>query len=179
MPEKYFRLDELHAVAGSIDVGEALDCFSEACCSSEFQFLDREPISVEVAPDSGNICQDIIIENHVPLISERLKTIFDEHGVDNLFYKKVILTKDDIGMEEIYWLALPPRIKCLNRRKSEFEGEDEAHNRAKKIVISTKRVGNYKIFKLDTLRNNEIIITEDLAEALKKADLTGIYITEI
>lgn len=179
MAVKYYQLDELHSVAGGIDVGEALDCFAEACCASEFQFLDREPISIEVSPDSGNICQDLIVENHVPLISERMKSIFDERGVDNLFYKKVILTKEDIGMKEIYWLALPPRIKCLNRRRSEFEGEDESHSRAKKIVISTRRVGNYKIFKLDTMRNSEIIITEDLADELKKADLLGLYITEI
>lgn len=179
MPEKYFRLDELHAVAGCIDVGEALDCFSDACCASEFQFLDREPISVEVAPDSGNVCQDIIIENHVPLISERLKAIFDEHGVDNLFYKKVILTKEDIGMKEIYWLALPPRINCLNRRKSSFKEEGEINSQAIKIEIIDRKVGNYKIFKLDNIRNAEIIITAELADALTAADLRSLHITEI
>lgn len=179
MANVYYQLDSLHAVSDYIKIGDALYAFGEACCTSEFQHLDRKPVTVEVADESGNVCQDFILENHVPLISERVKAIFDECGVDNLFYKKVVLTKEETGMKEIYWLALPPRIDCLNRRKSEFDGEDEIHSRASKIVISDRKVGNYKIFKLPNLRNDEIIITEDLAGALRGADLKGLYITEI
>ena len=55
---------------------------------------------------------NFIYENGIPLISQKFKSFLDENKVDNLFYKKLILKTD--REEKEYYLALPPKIDCLN-----------------------------------------------------------------
>ena len=146
---------------------------------SEFQFLDHKEISVELEDCYGTEFPDLIMaENYVPLISARLKQYFDTWGIDNLYYKKIRLKMTDYEIEELYWLALPPRIDCLDPEKS-FNEELGICN---KIVILPNKVGNYNIFKLKN-GNDEVIITEYLRTMLNSKidaqDLQGIIIKKI
>lgn len=176
MGNRYFVIDASPNVKEYLRIGGSLDAIRKACAMSEFQYLDRSALCSELEKDSGDICQDYIYERGIPLISEKTKRIFDEFGVDYLFYKKIILQKSDVGLEEPYWLALPPRINCLNLEESEI---DEILNVADEIVINDSRVGRYDIFKLAGVTNLEIIITEKLAVELKKHKLIGMHIYPI
>lgn len=66
-------------------------------------------------------------------------------------------------------MALPPRINCLNWDESDVQTEEnefltkrELMQEAEKIVINDYAVGNYKIFKLANVTNQEIIVTEEI-----------------
>lgn len=134
------------------------------CRDSEFQFLDRRPLELELENDYGTEFPDLIMaEDYVPFISERLKRLFDRWGIDNLFYKKILLKMPDFDVREQYWLALPPRIDCLDPE----EALDPELGVCVKIAIIANRVGNYQIFKLKN-GNDEIIITKELREKLQK-----------
>ena len=129
---------------------------------SEFQFLDHKKISIDLEDCYGTDFPDLIMaENYVPMISEKLKRKFDSWGIDNLFYKKIILLMKDYDIEEIYWLALPPRIDCLDPERS----FDKVLEICTKIVILPNKVGNFDIFKLKN-GNDAIIITERLKNLL-------------
>ena len=146
---------------------------------SEFQFLDHKEISVELEDCYGTEFPDLIMaENYVPLISAKLKQYFDTWGIDNLYYKKIRLKMTEYDVEELYWLALPPRIDCLDPEKS-FDDVLEICNR---IIILPNKVGNYDIFKLKN-GNDEVIITEHLKTKLyskiENQDLQGIIIKQI
>lgn len=145
---------------------------------SEFQFLDHKAISIELEDCYGTDFPDFIMaENYVPMISEKLKQKFDLWGIDNLFYKKVKLKMSDYDLEEQYWLALPPRIDCLDYEQS----MDEELDICTRIVILPNKVGNYDIFKVKD-GNDAVIITERLRrllmEELNSQMIDGIVIKE-
>lgn len=173
---KYYVLEASKNVSDFISVKEGVSTFSKACQMSEFQLIDSVPVIIEVDPDSGKIFQDFIYDKGVPLISDKMKDCFDDCNVDYLFYKKVILTKKQLGIEEIYWLALPPRINCLNRDESDI---DDFLNVAEKIVINDDKVGRYDIFKLAGVGNLEIIATEALTSRLKIKKFIGVHINNL
>lgn len=168
--------------------GDELDALKKGCYKSELQFLDRAPIEAGLSSDGGTVFPDFLMHaGCVPLISEKFRQVMDRHGIDNLFYKPVILTDKTLGLRERYWLALPPRIRCLNLSKSEFEIEDNEYvddedkfREVSKIVISPRATGNYKIFKLPMeYENQEIIVREDLRSAIGVQSLSNVYFTEL
>ena len=172
----YFLLEASSNVKEFVSVREAMKKYELACQMSEFQHLTTDPITVEVDEDSGDIFQDFICDNGVPLISENMKQCFDALKIDYLFYKKVTLTKKFSEVEKQYWLAVPPRINCLNKEKSDI---DNYLNYADSIVINPSRVGKYDIFKLAGVTNTEIIITNKLAIVLSVKKFIGIHINKI
>lgn len=173
---KYYSIEASTNVKEYISVKNGMKEYERNCQMSEFQFLDTNPITVEVDEDSGKVFQDFLYDKGVPIISDSLKDFLDDYGVDYLFYKKVILTKQKLGIEELYWLALPQRINCLNRDESDI---DEVLNYADEIVINEDKVGRYDIFKLAGVTNLEIIISEQLAEALKTQKFVGLHINRL
>ena len=146
---------------------------------SEFQFLNHREIVVELEDTYGTDFPDLIMaENYVPFVSTKLKQLFDTWGIDNLYYKKIVLNLSGYDISEVYWLALPPRIDCLDPEKS-FDKELEICN---KIIILPDKVGNYDIFKLLN-GNDEIIITEKIKKfmtrELESQNIQGIVIKKI
>ena len=141
--------------------GEEIKELTRGCERSEFQFLTREPLQADLSEDSGLEFPDFLCRFQIPLISDEFKKVLDGAGVDNLFYKVVMLTDKTIGTQERYWLALPPRIRCLNRSQSTFVEPEATLPKAEKIVINPSKVGNYKIFCIEEVVNRDIIITAD------------------
>ena len=172
----YYVLDAARIVKEYIYLDDGLDDLEIPCESSEFQFLDKKVLSLEADPSSGNIFQDFMYFRNVPIISDKMMELFIKENIDYLFYKKILITKKSKGVEELYWLALPPRINCLNRDKSNI---DEVLNCADEIVINDSKVGNYHIFKLSGVTNHEIIITKYLAEKIKSISPVGVHIYEL
>lgn len=154
--------------------------YERPCRMSEYQYLDHSQIDIEISDEGGIVFPDFIYRMNVPLISERMKKILDSVAVDNLFYKPVSLTLPILGIREAYYIALPPRIRCLDLSKTVINSRGYASN----PVIINKKVGNYKIFKLaassgEKITNNEIFITGELKETIEGAGLTGIIINTI
>jgi len=156
------------------------------CLNSEFQFLDKSPLSVEISDEGGIEFPDFILEGSIPLISAGVKRVFEKFGVDYVFYKPIQLTYSLLGRAENYWLAVPPRIDCLDTRKSIIEVEDnefllptELIREAKKICIAENQIGRYDIFKLAGVVNQEIIITERLKNALAAENFENVFFYEL
>lgn len=172
----FYTIEASINVKEYVSVKEGMREYERYCQMSEFQFINKEPITIEVDKDSGKIFQDFIYDKGVPVISDSLKEFLVETGVDYLLFKKIILTKSQLGIEEIYWLALPPRINCLNRDESDI---DEELNFADEIVINEDKVGRYELFKIAGVTNLDIIISQKLAEALKQKKFVGLHINKL
>ncbi len=156
------------------------------CLNSEFQFLDQSPLDVEISDEGGVDFPDFIVEGTIPLISEGIKRIFEKLKIDYIFYKLIRLTYAQLGRSENYWLALPPRINCLDTSKSVIEVEDnpfilpsELIREAKKICIAENLIGRYDIFKLAGVVNQEIIVTEKLKNALAAGNFENLFFYEL
>ena len=179
---RFYGLDSAHEIYDYLNLDFNKSYFEELagpCNASEFQFLDKKVLKIELDESidtAGVIIPDFIYEKGIALISERFKSLLDECGVDYVFYKKIILSKVDYGWEEIFWLAIPPRIDCLDFDKSEIS---QFLHHAEKICINSKRIGRYKIFKIAGISNVDIILTEDIAEKIRVEDLIGIHVFEL
>ena len=156
------------------------------CLNSEFQFLDHSPLSVEISDEGGIYFPDFILKGTIPLISTAMKRTLDKFGVDYLFYKPIQLTYSALGRAENYFLALPPRINCIDTSKSIIEVEKndfilptELIREVKKICIAENQIGRYDIFKLAGVVNQEIIITEKLKTALAEGNFENAFFYEL
>ena len=143
----------------------------KACCNSEFQFVDKKLSTLMLSDESGDQFPDFIYDelNEVPLISCRLKRLFDELDIRSLFYQRLRLESKANHVYESYWLAIPMKIDCLDYDASNV---DEILNEAKRIVINPKNVGNYEIFKLANVFNSQIIVTERLKNKVEEEGFT-------
>ncbi|MCX4375244.1 MAG: hypothetical protein OSJ61_03645 [Lachnospiraceae bacterium] len=141
------------------------------CKNSEFQYIPSKIGVLLLDENSGDSLPDFICDrvNCVPLISERLKALFDELQIKNLYYQRVSLCRNKDNLHESYWLAIPPRIDCIDFERSTI---DDMWNTAEVISIDKDKIGNYHIFKLLKVVNDEIIITNFLKEQIEKKGFT-------
>ncbi len=149
-----------------------------AAKQSTFQFVERDLHELLLDDQSGHRIPDFICDphNNVPLISDKLKRIFDECDIRYLFYQRVKLVRKKDGFSERYWLAIPPRIDCMHLDKSCI---DSMWNKATKITIDSEKVGNYDIFKISGVSNQEIIVTDHLKKAIEKMEAnSGLFFVE-
>lgn len=154
------------------------DDLKRGCRSSNYQFIDPNISELYASPESGDILPDFICDGHndVPLISERMKAVFDSLKIRFIFYQRIRIVRRSDGLSENYWLAVPPRIDCLDKDKSKIK---EIINKVDKMVIDQDKVGNCEIFKISGVKNNEIIISSKLKNALEKQKITkGFYMVE-
>jgi hypothetical protein len=146
--------------------------FKNACFESEFQHIDTNEITViSIDESSGEIFPDLLgyEDTGISIVSERFKNILEDYGMDYVLFSKVILRRESIRNDQQCWLMLPPKIECLDYAKSKIVGNSRI---LRKAVIDERTTGRFNMFKIadkDGLAMTQIIvITEDLAEHLKK-----------
>ena len=173
---KWYALTASRDAKNFVSTMDSVQEFQTPCQRSEFQFIDKKPITLEVDKSSGSMFQDFIYDRGVPIISDRFKECLEDLEVNYLLYKKILLKHTRLGVTKTYWLALPPGINCLNRDES---GIYESTECASKIVINEDRVGRFEMFKLAGVANLEIIISKRIADALKRKRYIGVHIWDV
>jgi hypothetical protein len=113
------------------------------------------------------------IEKPVPLLSDRCKQIIEKY-VPKLYVKSVVLKDMKRLRQELYWLIVPPRIDCLSEQ-SEFHKDGTL----KRLVIDESKAAPYKIFKIEGIMEEYILISLDVAESLLRRDFTGIRLKKV
>ena len=111
---KYYVMYAADCIEDYVKIDDGLDELINPCSTSEFQFLDETPLTVEISLD-GDIFPDFLIHREViPLVSTKFRDFLIKAGAKWLFYKPITLTCSATEDKEKYFLALPPRISCLN-----------------------------------------------------------------
>ena len=162
-----------------LDTAQIPDKLKWACVDSAFQHIDKNLHTLLISAASEDALPDFLYDPvcAVPLISERLKQLFDSLDIRNLFYQRVWLERRSDHISQSYWLAVPPRISCLDLDKSIITSLE----RAERMVIERDKIGNYEIFKTADAVNTEIIVTEKLKNAVEEKGFTegfGFYSDE-
>ena len=183
---KFFVMYAQSCVEEYVEPSAEILQLERGCLNSEFQFLNHVPLAVEISEDGGTFFPDFILKNSIPLISAGMKNIFDSFKIDYIFYKPIQLTYSELGRSENYWLALPPRINCLDFSRSlisedenNFSPKSELIREAEKIFIDEDKVGRYNIFKLAGVVNQEIIVTEKFKNVLVAGDFENLFFDEL
>lgn len=145
------------------------DTTRRAIVCEEYQYISKECEEVEIKSGLADISTYLY-----PIISQKLKDIIDSFEFGGLFYKMLIM-KDKIGKEYIYYLVLPKKLDCLNYEQSKLEQRDNLRLKSG-FYIKEKPVGNMKLFRVSGITNRLLIIDRDLKEKLEEADVKGIKI---
>lgn len=152
---------------------------------SEYQFLDRKPVRFDISEDGGLELPDVILQENVWFISDKVKDTLDNYGVDYVFYKKAEIVCDKFGIFENYWIFVPPRIDCLDIDESDLDNEWDFHDGIipnigfRKITISSGRIGRYEIFKIMGIDDYNIYITPHMFEVLSSKSFSGLALFKI
>ncbi|MBQ7609325.1 MAG: hypothetical protein IJU76_15360 [Desulfovibrionaceae bacterium] len=185
---KYYVMYAETCVEDYVCPDDTLDVCERACYKSELQFFDKQPITVGISDEGGIEFTDLIIKNDcIPLFSRHLRQVLDEANIDYIAYRPVTLSYDRLGICEEYYLALIPRIRCLDLDRSKIcieENNDLRYDQLMKevehIVINANNVGRFEIFKLPMeYENQEIIVSERLMNKILTRRLKNIIFSEL
>lgn len=128
--------------------------------TNQLQFLDNEPVMVYV--EKHGIYPDFI-NAPVPLISDKLKTLFDTMNIKNIFYKPICIGDINRMSQVVYWLIIPRQINCLSP-KTEFDRDGSL----KALHLDNLKIGKSKIFKIQGILEDLIILHKDVATAMQE-----------
>lgn len=134
--------------------------------------LTEDPVQVYIKEKSENEYIDFI-ERPVPLISDKLKQLFDNYQKD-MAYRPVVLADVKHMKQDLYWLIVPKRIDCLSE-KSEFNIDETL----KRLVIDEGKVGKNRIFSIYGIIESLILINLDVVESILRRDFCGIRFKKI
>ncbi|MGL5356210.1 MAG: imm11 family protein [Cetobacterium sp.] len=172
---KFYKMDYVSIIAEYIVLDNPTKNLDDrGYYASWFQFLDKSLIKIEVSDYGGIEYPDLIIQDNIPIVSIKIKNILIKSKIKYLFIKSIDIC--DTKKRERYYLVVPPRIDCLDYKKSEYDSEIEY---ASKIVIDFNKVGDADMFRLKGIGNREIIVTERLFNLLNKEKLEGVYFEQL
>lgn len=146
---------------------EYVRSFSEYCRKSEFQHLTHSERYWEIPSESNFEFTDFFyINNEVPLFSswawDRITACGNTDGIFvipvRIFYR---------GEEHQYYIAVPPRIYCLDERKTVLKKYGEVYH-AENTVISPEETGRYNVFRVAETDDDNIYIKHIIADKLSK-----------
>jgi len=160
-------------VVNSVEPVKAHQMFDmETIRRGRFKDLDDLPVQLYIKERAENDYVDFI-EKPIPLISDKLKRVFDMYHKD-IFYKPVVLADVKNMKQSLYWLAVPKAIECLSDQ-SEFKLDGAV----KKLVIDERKASLNKIFSITGLLEYIVIVNQDVAESILRRDLYGITLKKI
>lgn len=133
---------------------------------------DEMPVQFYIKEKKENEYVDYI-DGQAPLISDKLKYIFEKFQED-IFLKPAVLADIKRMKQDLYWIMIPQAVECLSP-KAEFN----KNGTLKKLVIDETKIGFTKIFKVDGILENLIIISLDLAESILRRDFIGIKLERV
>ncbi|WP_411680964.1 hypothetical protein [Clostridium thailandense] len=133
---------------------------------------DEMPVQFYIKEKKENEYVDYI-DGQAPLISDNLKYIFEKFQED-IFLKPAVLADVKRMRQDLYWIMIPQAVECLSP-KAKFNKDGTL----KRLVIDETKIGFTKIFKVDGILENFIMISLDLAESILRRDFTGIKLERV
>lgn len=175
-----YAIRALGRVEEYIEIDTDFSDIQEACKKSEMQFLSKEKISIGTMDSGGTEFPDLIVAGDVYLFSN---IIIDQIRIDieaYVYLKPIEIICDVIGKKELYWLALPPRIDCLDLDNSvikydwNFDLGIIPVLQCKKAVIDEQLTGSFKMFKIAGVDDDNIYVDDELMNKILSVEPDGI-----
>lgn len=129
--------------------------------------LDDLPAQVYITQKDHQEYVDLIA-NPLPLISDKLKQLFQKFDPD-IFFKPVILADQKKMRQNLYWLMVPQNCDCLSSN-SEFH----KNLTLKRLIIDPQKARGKWIFKIAGIMEAYIFVNLGVAESILRRNFQGI-----
>lgn len=175
-----FTIKSMGNIDEYIDIDTEFSDIQMYCRKSEFQYLNKEKLVIGILDSGGIEFPDLIVKGDIWLFSNYIIQNIKSDIEDYVFLKQVDINCDLIGKKEKYWIAVPPRIDCLNLDKSKINYEWDFELgiipllESKKTVIDEKLTGYYLMFKALGIDDSSIYVKEELVNKIKNLNPEGI-----
>lgn len=133
-------------------------------------FKDITTLFVE--GDSDVVYPDFI-ENPVFLVSDELKKVLEIYD-STLIFKTVVLSNLKEETQKIYWLVLTDILDALSEKTEFYKNGWE-----KRILIDEEKTEGHRIFQVEGLQRNELLVHLDVAESILRRDFKGIELKKV
>lgn len=166
---------------------DRIDKLSSHFRRDERWYLDNSEERIALDENGGLQIPDVIFHKDLLLFSNGLKLFLDGQGIDYVFYKKVVISDEVIGIEEAFWLVSIPRIDCIDIDKSDISNKMEydildgivPFYEIENPVIVPNQCGRYKIFRILGSTSEIVYCTEDLVDKISSEQFDGIKFTKL
>ena len=165
------KADKIDNVVEAKDVTKSIRL--EYVRENGIQYLDTQPVQFYIKEKPNNIYPDFI-EKPIPLISNKVKELFDELNIKSIFYKSVILADIKRMEQTLYWLVVPRKIDCMYD-----ETIFNRDNSIQRLKIDSEKVGYYKVFKVNGIIEDYIIVDESVVNILGFGNFFGFEFEKI
>lgn len=154
--------------------------WKKASFKNELQYVDKREETVGVSMEGGFDVPDVLYQDSCFFFSQQFKEKLDAFGVDYLFYKKIRVVSEELGVNETMYLVIVPRVDCLDLEEIppsqldwEFEDGMIPLMEVSDYSILPECLGRYQMFRILGVYDQNIYITEDLHEKIKNLSLEG------
>lgn len=173
---QYYIFDEVspNLEAPFLELPDEIDLI-ESIMGKKPKF-DELPIKIpaEIDEDEDIVYTDIINPG-VPLFSQKMKSVLDECGIENIDYYPVLIVdyETNVTLAE-YWLAIVTDIiACIDLEKTQFKETASGQTVITQFAIDTSKVGESNLFRFHNIPGL-IIINEELKEKLSQRTFSGV-----
>lgn len=145
----------------------------EAVKRGSIQYLDHKKPQMFYIKEKNEIDYIDYLDSPFSLVSDQLWQLFNGYE-KRIYYKPIVIADAKRMRQDYYWLVLPEILDCL-AEQTEFNKDHSL----KKIVIDTERVGYCKIFKIEGILEDLLVIDLDVAEEILANDFRGILFEKV
>lgn len=130
------------------------------------------PIQLQITVHDNTEYVDFI-ERPAPLVSDRLKELWQAYE-KRVAFTPVLLADARQGVQQVYWSLTPPKLQCLANH-TEFNCNASLDN----LVLNPTTVAGFRIFQIDQLVENFLIINLMVLESMLRRNFTGFKFAKI
>lgn len=121
--------------------------------------------SGETAPD--------FIQSPIALVSDMVKQVLDAYE-DHMVFRSVSLIDKERGEILLYHTLLLEEMDMLSERAEFYPNGSVKH-----LLLDSKKIGDHKIFAMDTRRFRNPFVSLEVVESLLRRNVSGILFREV
>lgn len=169
---KYFILKQDRNLENAIEI-EGFNNSQKMTLLKEDEDKYKDSTNVPVKGNENSIYPDLI-QAPVLLISDELHKLFKLYE-STIIYKIAVFTNLELKKQRVYRLVLPELLDALSDESIYLK-----NGWIDKIVLNSKKIGDYNIFQIKAGVDHYFIVSLDVVESmLKRGIFTGIKFEEV
>ncbi|MDE7273246.1 MAG: hypothetical protein K2N95_09310 [Lachnospiraceae bacterium] len=137
------------------------------------EFEQIQEISVLFTLGDGDSIYPDVVDSPVFMVSDALKKLLAAYD-PNVMYRRVMLNQKGERIQKKYWILLSDKLDCLDESAEQYSNGWD-----KRIVLSRKRIGQRRIFKVSGVHTPRVFVNLEVSESILRREFDGIALQPV